>query len=185
MAAMSSFSLLASPPLSRRTTCFGTYAKETVTAAVCLYRDQRELRTAEEPEVGERIPNLRARTSAPAVTGHTRLSTNVSIASCTVSQVLPLPSLRTAGSMARSDLHSPFFTGKEVYFVGLIDILCEYGLKKQLEHHYKAAKHGEKVCSRFVLAPQSRALRRRDSTVVQRSLVRVLQRSLTCKGSAP
>jgi len=35
--------------------------------------------------------------------------------------------------------------GKEVYFVGLIDMLCEYGLKKQLEHHYKAAKHGEKV----------------------------------------
>ena len=35
--------------------------------------------------------------------------------------------------------------GKEVYFVGCIDILCEYGLKKQLEHHYKAAKHGEKV----------------------------------------
>jgi len=35
--------------------------------------------------------------------------------------------------------------GKEVYFVGLIDILCEYGLKKQLEHHYKAAKHGEKA----------------------------------------
>ena len=33
----------------------------------------------------------------------------------------------------------------EIYFVGLIDILCEYGLKKQLEHHYKAAKHGEKV----------------------------------------
>mmetsp|Transcript_33955 Transcript_33955/g.72517 ORF Transcript_33955/g.72517 Transcript_33955/m.72517 type:complete len:431 (-) Transcript_33955:49-1341(-) len=34
---------------------------------------------------------------------------------------------------------------KEVYYVGVIDILCEYGLKKQLEHHYKAAKHGEKV----------------------------------------
>lgn len=33
----------------------------------------------------------------------------------------------------------------EIYFVGLIDILCEYGLKKQLEHHYKAAKHGERV----------------------------------------
>jgi len=33
---------------------------------------------------------------------------------------------------------------KEVYYVGVIDILCEYGLKKQLEHHYKAAKHGEK-----------------------------------------
>lgn len=29
--------------------------------------------------------------------------------------------------------------------MGLIDILCEYGLKKQLEHHYKAAKHGERV----------------------------------------
>jgi len=35
--------------------------------------------------------------------------------------------------------------GKEIYFIGCIDILCEYGLKKQLEHHYKAAKHGEKV----------------------------------------
>jgi len=35
--------------------------------------------------------------------------------------------------------------GKEIYFMGCIDILCEYGLKKQLEHHYKAAKHGEKV----------------------------------------
>ena len=35
--------------------------------------------------------------------------------------------------------------GKEVYFIGCIDILCEYGLKKQLEHHYKAAKHGERV----------------------------------------
>lgn len=35
--------------------------------------------------------------------------------------------------------------GKEIYFVGCIDILCDYGLKKQLEHHYKAAKHGEKV----------------------------------------
>ena len=35
--------------------------------------------------------------------------------------------------------------GAEAYFVGVIDILCEYGLKKQLEHHYKAAKHGEKV----------------------------------------
>ena len=35
--------------------------------------------------------------------------------------------------------------GKEMYFIGCIDILCEYGLKKQLEHHYKAAKHGEKV----------------------------------------
>ena len=34
---------------------------------------------------------------------------------------------------------------KEVYYVGIIDILCEYGLKKQLEHRYKAAKHGEKV----------------------------------------
>ena len=32
-----------------------------------------------------------------------------------------------------------------MYYVGVIDILCEYGLKKQLEHHYKAAKHGEKV----------------------------------------
>jgi hypothetical protein len=29
--------------------------------------------------------------------------------------------------------------------MGCIDILCEYSLKKQLEHHYKAAKHGEKV----------------------------------------
>ena len=28
-------------------------------------------------------------------------------------------------------------SGGEIYFVGLIDILCEYGLKKQLEHHYK------------------------------------------------
>jgi len=36
-------------------------------------------------------------------------------------------------------------SGSEIYFVGLIDILCEYGLKKQLEHHYKAAKHGERV----------------------------------------
>ena len=35
--------------------------------------------------------------------------------------------------------------GKEIYFIGCIDILCEYSLKKQLEHHYKAAKHGEKV----------------------------------------
>ena len=35
--------------------------------------------------------------------------------------------------------------GREVYFLGCIDILCEYGLKKQLEHHYKAAKHGERV----------------------------------------
>ena len=35
--------------------------------------------------------------------------------------------------------------GKEIYFIGCIDILCEYGLKKQLEHHYKAARHGEKV----------------------------------------
>ena len=26
----------------------------------------------------------------------------------------------------------------------MIDILCEYGLKKQLEHHYKAARHGER-----------------------------------------
>ena len=34
---------------------------------------------------------------------------------------------------------------KEIYFIGCIDILCEYGLKKQLEHHYKAAKHGERV----------------------------------------
>ena len=33
--------------------------------------------------------------------------------------------------------------GKEVYFIGCIDILCEYGLKKQLEHHYKAARTGE------------------------------------------
>tara|TARA_B110001452_G_scaffold254320_1_gene245793 strand:- start:391 stop:543 length:153 start_codon:yes stop_codon:yes gene_type:complete len=24
-------------------------------------------------------------------------------------------------------------------------LLCRYGLKKQLEHHYKAAKHGERV----------------------------------------
>ena len=37
--------------------------------------------------------------------------------------------------------------GKEIYFVGLIDVLCEYGLKKQLEHHYKAARHGEKYSS--------------------------------------
>ena len=34
--------------------------------------------------------------------------------------------------------------GAEAYFVGVIDILCEYGLKKQLEHHYKAARHGER-----------------------------------------
>ena len=27
--------------------------------------------------------------------------------------------------------------GKEIYYIGCIDILCEYGLKKQLEHHYK------------------------------------------------
>ena len=38
-----------------------------------------------------------------------------------------------------------YFHLGEIYFVGLIDILCEYGLKKQLEHHYKAAKHGESV----------------------------------------
>lgn len=37
--------------------------------------------------------------------------------------------------------------GKETYFVGCIDILCEYGLKKQLEHRFKAAKHGERVGS--------------------------------------
>ena len=35
--------------------------------------------------------------------------------------------------------------GKEVYFIGCIDILCEYGLRKQLEHQYKAAKTGEKT----------------------------------------
>ena len=46
------------------------------------------------------------------------------------------------GSMRQPDAPE---IGKEVYFVGCIDILCEYGLKKQLEHHYKAAKHGEKV----------------------------------------
>ncbi|EOD33866.1 hypothetical protein EMIHUDRAFT_455689 [Emiliania huxleyi CCMP1516] len=30
---------------------------------------------------------------------------------------------------------------KEVYYVGVIDILCEYGFQKQLEHSYKAACH--------------------------------------------
>jgi len=34
---------------------------------------------------------------------------------------------------------------KEVYYVGVIDILCEYGFQKQLEHSYKAAKYGERV----------------------------------------
>ena len=34
----------------------------------------------------------------------------------------------------------PEESGGEIYFVGLIDILCEYGLKKQLEHHYKASQ---------------------------------------------
>lgn len=34
---------------------------------------------------------------------------------------------------------------KEVYYMGVIDILCEYGFKKQIEHSYKAAKYGEKV----------------------------------------
>ena len=33
--------------------------------------------------------------------------------------------------------------GREVYFIGCIDILCEYGLRKQLEHQYKAAQTGE------------------------------------------
>lgn len=46
---------------------------------------------------------------------------------------------------ARNRRAQPPQVGKELYFVGLIDILCEYGLKKQLEHHYKAAKHGERV----------------------------------------
>jgi hypothetical protein len=34
---------------------------------------------------------------------------------------------------------------KEVYYLGVIDILCEYGFKKQLEHSYKAAKYGQKI----------------------------------------
>ena len=48
--------------------------------------------------------------------------------------------------MPRSDRGAPEEpeVGKEVYFIGCIDILCEYGLKKQLEHHYKAARHGER-----------------------------------------
>ena len=48
------------------------------------------------------------------------------------------------GGVLHADPEEPE-VGKEVYFIGCIDILCEYGLKKQLEHHYKAAKHGEKV----------------------------------------
>jgi len=50
----------------------------------------------------------------------------------------------STGSARAADPDEPE-VGKEVYFIGCIDILCEYGLKKQLEHHYKAAKHGEKV----------------------------------------
>ena len=51
--------------------------------------------------------------------------------------------------------------GKEIYFVGCIDILCEYGLKKQLEHHNQAAKHGEKVGSQnfSVVDPQQYSTR--------------------------
>jgi len=33
----------------------------------------------------------------------------------------------------------------ETYYVGVIDILCEYSFMKQLEHSYKAAKYREKV----------------------------------------
>lgn len=41
--------------------------------------------------------------------------------------------------------HTMADINKEIYYVGVIDILCEYGFKKQIEHSYKAAKYGEKV----------------------------------------